>query len=371
VDIKSNLKKIHIVHIVYSFGTGGMEHVIANVITGLMAGYKHTLICLTCAGDSTKLLPKKVEIIELNKPDGNSFLFIIKLAKLLNVIHPDIVQAYNWSGMDAIIASRIVRVRNIIQSEHGWDINDPNGLSLKRKLFRRFISKSISISTCVSKQMSNWLIDDVKVCCPVTQIYNGVDVNRFCPGSGAEAKCRLGLAKNDFVLGIVGRLDPIKMHGILIRVCSRLQKRFHNIKLLIIGEGPEEEKLKKLSGANVYFLGNCLNVNDLLKTLDVFVLPSVNEGFSCAITEAMATGIPVIASNVGGNNELIGHGETGFLYEFGDELKLENYIEMYYKYPELAKRHGQAGRKKILKFFRNDDMITAYDNLYKKIIIES
>jgi len=184
-------QSIMVVHVLHSFGTGGMEAIVATVVSQASPRFRPIILCLTVAGDSTKLLPPGVEVIELHKPPGNSIVFIWRLSRRLKQLNPDIVHTYNWSGMDAIIASRLVGIRGVIQSEHGWDMDDPDGLNPKRRRIRRFLSRWTREVTCVSRQMVSWLEEEVKVCRPVTHIYNGVlipfDIVRAMEGKSGRS----------------------------------------------------------------------------------------------------------------------------------------------------------------------------------------
>ena len=357
-----------IVHVLYSFATGGMENIVATIIREASPGFRHILVCLTESGDSTRHLPPGIDIIELHKPPGNSLRFFRRLSYCLKKLQPDIVQSYNWSGIDAIIAARLAGLKNVIQSEHGWDMDDPDGLNPKRLRIRRFLSRWTSAFTCVSRQMATWLREDVRVHSPVFHIYNGVNTNIFHPGSDRNIRQKLAIPDTSFVLGIVSRLDPIKDHALLLRVFARLQKNHPETILLVVGDGPEKQRLRELSGANVFFLGNRPDVPDILRALDVFVLPSFNEGISCAITEAMASALPVVATKVGGNPELVDHNKTGFLFPVGDEERLLELLQRYILDPQLARQHGKVGRKKILISFSNENMVEAYEHLYQTVL---
>ena len=357
-----------IVHVLYSFATGGMENIVATIIRESSPGFRHILVCLTESGNSARHLPQEIDVVELHKPPGNSFRFFLRLSSCLKKLQPDIVQSYNWSGMDAIIAARLAGLKNVIQSEHGWDMDDPDGLNPKRLRIRRFLSRWTSGFTCVSRQMAAWLREDVRVHSPVFHIYNGVDTNIFHPGPDRKIREKLAIPDTSFVLGIVSRLDPIKDHALLLRVFTRLQRNHPETTLLIVGDGPEEQLLRELSGPNVLFLGNRPDVPDILRALDVFVLPSFNEGISCAITEAMASALPVVATRVGGNPELVEHGRTGFLFPVGDEKRLLELLQLYILDRQLARQHGKEGRKKILVSFSNENMVESYEQLYRTVL---
>ncbi len=200
-----------------------------------------------------------------------------------------------------------------------------------------------------------------------------VDTEVFFPADDkAKSKTALGFLPDELVIGAVGRLDPVKDYTILIKAFGSLANSYKNIKLVIIGNGPEEDNLRKCvehAGIKerVAFLGRKDNVNEILKAMDIFVLPSLAEGISNTILEAFASGIPVIATNVGGNSELIRDKETGFLFQSGDVEELTSLLRKYIESSKLMAIHGKAGRKKAVEEFSMDGMTKAYEHIYMSV----
>lgn len=362
------MKKIRVVHVLYSFGTGGMEKGITTIVRNASEEFEHSILCLHSSGETARLLPPDTPLIELYKPPGNSLVFLWKLIRTLRSLRPAIVHARNWGGTDGIIAARLAGIRLTIQGEHGWLIDDPEGLNVKRLNIRRFLDHWIQEYTCVSQHLKQWLFEVVKVKKNVTQIYNGVDTQVFCPGkNGLKIRTELGIPEKTFIAGVVGRLDPIKDHPTLFQAFAELKKIRPEVRLLIIGDGPERIRLESLAVDGVMFLGNRLDVPTILQTLDVFVLPSVNEGISNTILEAMATGIPVITTKVGGNPELVEDGITGVLVSPGASKAIASALLRYLKNPDLRKLHGKHGRMKATQFFSIENMVKNYEAVYRRI----
>jgi len=360
------MSKTRIVHIIYSFETGGLEKGIATLVTSASPEFEHVIFCLTTSGKSESLLPPNTQIIELYKPPGNSPFFLLKLSRVLKNLRPDIVHTRNWSGMDGIIAARMAGIRAVVHGEHGWGMEDPQGLHQKRVLIRRFLSRWVSEYTCVSKQIENWLCNDVRVGKPVSQIYNGVDSEKYCPGNGRDRiRSELGLAADIPLVGVVGRLDPIKDHPTLFRAFEAVRTVLPEARLLVVGDGPERKRLESRAGDGVIFLGNRSDVPEILRALDLFVLPSLNEGISNTILEAMATGIPVVATRMGGNPELVEDNHTGILVRPSDPSALSNAILHYLENPDLIRRHGEAGRVRVNKSFSIPSMVRSYEAVYR------
>ncbi len=361
-------RSVHVVHILHSFGTGGMEKGIVTVINHAAPEFKHTIICLKKSGASQELLNKPVKIIEMNKKEGNSLFFIFQLMKTLKQLKADVVHTRNWGGMDGIIAARLAGISNIIHGEHGWSMDDPNGLNRKRFWVRRFMDLWITKYTCVSDQMKNWLENNIKVKKSVIQLYNGVECDTVYSCKNTSIKKQLGIPLRAVVIGIVARLDPIKNHSGLIKAFHSLRSGYPNSYLLIIGDGPERNKLERQSGGGILFLGNRSDVKNLLGVLDIFVLPSFNEGISNTILEAMSAGLPVVASKRGGNPELVKNNCNGFLFEPDDIPTLEALLLKYISDAKLREKHGKNGRRKAEKLFSIGQMVLGNERVWKNIV---
>jgi glycosyltransferase involved in cell wall biosynthesis len=220
--------------------------------------------------------------------------------------------------------------------------------------------------TCVSRDIQTWLERDVRVRCPVVQIYNGVDTEVFRPGTtGAEVRRELGCPPDAPLVGCVGRLDPIKDHETLLRAFDELRRRFPAAQLVCVGDGAERARLTRLAGPGVHLLGTRTDTPRLLQAMDVFALASRNEGISNTILEAMATGLPVVASRVGGNPELVVDGGTGRLFQAGDVDALAAALAEYLGDPALRAAHGEAGRDRCLERFSVDAMVRAYEDVWR------
>ena len=364
----SATKKTRIIHLIYSFGTGGLEKGIATVVNNASPLFEHVILCLTTSGKSESLLPPNTQVVELHKPPGNSPLFLLKLSRVLKNLRPDIVHTRNWSGIDGIIAARMAGIRAVVHGEHGWGMEDPQGLHPKRILIRRFLSRWVSEYTCVSKQIENWLCNDVRVRKPVTQIYNGVDVDKYWQGNGRDRiRVEIGLAADIPLVGVVGRLDPIKDHTTLFRAFEAVRTVLTKACLLVVGDGQERKRLENQAGDGVIFVGNRSDVPEILRALDLFVLPSLNEGISNTILEAMATGIPVVATRVGGNPELLEDEYTGTLVKPGDFQSMASAILRYLEHADLRARHGEAGRQSVLNRFSIEAMVRSYEAVYRRL----
>ena len=365
-DTRVGMKRI--VHIVYSFGIGGLEKGITTLINHGSSDIEHVVISLCGNRDSEKLLKRPARIVCMDKQGGNSPRFIWDLAMAIRDVRPNVVHSRNWSGMDGILAAGLAGVRSIVHGEHGWDMLDPAGTSKKRRRVRKLSSLVVSQYTCVSRQLADWLQQDVGIRKPVTQIYNGVDTKNFTPAGPGEkqaVKQEMGVLPGNFVVGIVARLDVIKNHGALIAAVEMVAPSWPDVKLLVVGDGPEADVLKARAGDNVRFLGYRSDTPRLMRGFDLFALPSFNEGISNTILEAMATGLPVIASNVGGNPELVAEGETGFLVDSHKPRDIADKIKAYLADPDMMAHHGEQGRHLAMEKFSTRAMVESYEAIYR------
>jgi glycosyltransferase involved in cell wall biosynthesis len=225
----------------------------------------------------------------------------------------------------------------------------------------------------VSRQLGDWLVQDVGIAAEkVIVIPNGVDASKF---SGHHGRLGLratshGYAPADIVVGTVGRLDPVKNQSALIEVASQLAAPYPSLRFAIVGDGREKQALqyevdRRGLGKRVRLIGHRDDIPEVLKTFDLFVLPSLGEGMCNTILEAMASGLPVVATRVGGNPELVEDGITGRLVAPGDVAALTQAVEFYVRHERLRREHGGAGRARVLRGFTLDAMVQRYAALYE------
>jgi sugar transferase (PEP-CTERM/EpsH1 system associated) len=301
----------------------------------------------------------------MGKPPGNSVRFLFRLAKALRELRPDVVHTRNWGGSDGIVAARLAGIRRVVHGEHGWDASDPRGE--RRRRARRWLSRLVREYTCVSRDIERWLRESVGIRRPITQIYNGVDTRRFAPDPrDGSVRAELGIPPDAFVVGMVGRLDPIKDLGTLLAAFAALRARHPASRLLIAGDGPERARLEPGAGEGVRFLGERRDTERVLRALDVFALPSTNEGVSNTILEAMASAVPVVATRTGGNPELVQDGATGGLFPVGGADALASCLERYRASPALRREHGNAGRRRAIERFGIDRMVREYEAVWAR-----
>ena len=373
-DVSSD-RPLRVAHIIFRLDVGGMENGLVNLINGLPRhAFTHSIICLTFATEfRNRIQTDNVEILELHKPEGNSLKTYRAVYRALRRIRPDIVHTRNLGTVDlapiAFLAGCPIRVHG----EHGWDAADLGGVSTKYRIIRRISDLFIKKYVAVSMDISRWLrsvigVDEAKI----EQIYNGVDTNRFVP-SGSKPKP----GDRRVVFGTVGRQDAIKGLDVLIDAVSSLKAARpgleRSIRVVMAGDGPEHARCRSMIDSAglaeiVELPGSVDDVPGLLQSFDFFVQPSHNEGISNTVLEAMSVGLPVIATEVGGNPELIRNGVEGWLIGRGDSRALGERIGRYLDDVDLRIMHGRAARERAVNTFAIDRMIANYGSLYSGIV---
>lgn len=375
----NNQLPIHVVHVVYSFSTGGLENGVVNLINRLpKEQYKHTIVCVTGHDEMffSRITTGNTKIVNLNKPPGKGLGWLVTCWQIFRKIKPDICHTRNLGTVEAQIAAFMSGVSYRIHGEHGWDISDIGGVSRKNQFIRIFLRPLISEYVALSLESVDYLQHKIKVKSrKINHICNGVDVNKFTPGRNYSLLPK-GFSNSDSVVfGTVGRLAEVKNQSFLLQAFLQLWQNNADLqgklKLVIIGDGILLAKLKAMlvgSGAEhaVWFSGQRSDIADLMKQLDVFVLPSLAEGISNTLLEAMATGLPIIATRVGGNEELImpAHKQS-HLVEVNCVDKLTNAMSLYVN--GQASKESELVRGHCVGNFSLATMVNKYHKLYQKI----
>ena len=366
---------INIAHVVHAFDVGGLENGLVNILNHLDDHFAHTIMCLSRSGRMAERIKNPhVNIIEMHLPTDRFRFPVIRLAREFQRIAPDIVHTRGWATVDAIWAARIAGVPWVIHGEHGREAGDPNGRNRKRNIVRKCLSPLVIRFVTVSEDLESWLIRTVGIPdSKVTTIHNGVDTCRFSPEARSAARVSLGLDDSVFTIGTVGRLDPVKDHTSLLQAFLPIARSAQPACLIIAGEGRMRSAIERLGAElnisdKIHLLGERHDIPQVLKACDVFTLTSIAEGISNTILEAMASALPVVATRVGGNPELVDDGVTGYLVSAGDVAALTATYETYRNNPNLRDLHGRNARTRAEHKFSLERMATQYAQLYQDLM---
>lgn len=365
---------MRVLHVVDTLGVGGTELGLANVVESTRGQIAHAVCCVRAGGaTASRLEAQGIPVTVLRKPPGNDWGLPLRIARLCREVQPHVVHTRNWGSVDGIIGGRLARVPVVIHGEHGRDAADPDGTNRRRNRARRVLSLFTDRMVAVSDQLRRWLIDDVGIReSKVGVLKNGVDAEKFQRSSDRETLRRShGYSPDDIIVGTVGRLDPVKNQAALLEMVYALSPAHPTLRVAIVGDGPEREALaREIVHRNLRstaaLLGHRDDISAMLSMLDVFVLPSLGEGMCNTILEAMAVGLPVVATRVGGNPELVDDGTTGQLVPVRDAGALAQAIGRYASDERLRRDHGAAGRKRVLEEFTLQGMAERYTQLYEK-----
>jgi sugar transferase (PEP-CTERM/EpsH1 system associated) len=365
---------MHICHIVFRFDIGGLENGIVNILNHLPdVGYRHSILCLSGYNPEFfgRIRAGKVAIHTLNKGAGKDIGYLKRLYGLLRELRPDIVHTRNLNTLECQAAAWLAGVPVRIHGEHGWDSEAARARSkpaLIRKLFSPFISRYVALSA----ETERYLTERVGISPDrIERICNGVDISRFQPRRPSTAAPPKGEA---LVIGSIGRLAKVKNHPLLIRAFARLLDRAGShggrLHLVIVGDGPCREQLVMLVRSldiedRVSLPGASDNVPEVMSGLSLYVQPSSAEGISNTILEAMASGLAVISTDVGGARELV---QAGFNGEITANDNVEALTEALWRYianPELLRVHGHNSRLRAEQDFSLATMADRYHHLYQ------
>lgn len=371
-----------IAHIVYALDTGGLENGLVNIINRMPSDqFRHMVICLTTSGKFSERIEKPdVPVIELNKSPGHDLGSYKRLWQVLRQYRPDIVHSRNLAALEAQLVTLGLPGTKRIHGEHGRDMSDLDGSNWKYTLFRSLTRPLIDHYIAVSEDLKNWLLDRVGVNpLKIRQIYNGVDLTKFTNQTKVRSNhIPPSLSdEHNLVIGTVGRLTPVKdQQGLLdaVALLLKLNPSFvDRLQLLIVGDGALRNALelhaKKLGlSEQVWFVGDREDVPQLLQCMDIFVLPSLAEGISNTLLEAMACSLPVVATRVGGTPEIIADGEQGLLVQPQNPDALARALLQLLNDEVLRKQYGSSGRKKVERFFNWESTVSNYADVYLGVL---
>lgn len=368
------VSRISVLHIVLSTATGGMENVIYNLVSAHNPDrLKLHVACLESVGPLSEKLKAKGVATDLlpRMTPGISMVYPSALISYIRESGCQVVHTHSgcWAKV-AIACAWIPRVK-LVYTDHGRAFPE-----LRDRIFWDRISvKFTDRVVAVGEPLRKYLINTVKLPpSKVMTIRNGIDTERFKPSESIRGEVRheLGYSPGQVVIAMVARLAPVKNHCLLIETFAKLGSTNQNARLLIIGDGDlrgslEKQVTESRLSDNVKFTGDRSDVDRLLCAADIATLSSQSEGISLTLLEAMSTGLPVVATNVGGNPTIITEGHDGFLV--GQDT--ESYVAALGKLAaseSLRKTMGAAARKTIEQKWSVDQMADRYEELYAELV---
>lgn len=370
-----------IVHLTYVLDFGGLETLLVEQINRMPVGrYRHAIVCLTRYSDFAQRITRPdVDIIALNKAPGLAPEIHLQLFRLLRRLRPAILHTYNLAAMEYQLTALLAGVPVRVHAEHGRDARDPDGSNRKHNLLRRLLVPVIDCLIPVSADLRNWLARTVGVPDAKNQlIENGVDTVTFRPDRAAPVPVDWPEWHDCFVIGTVGRVQDVKDHATLIDAFALLREQLPEaascMRLAIVGEGPLRAALQRKvtdAGLDEFVLlpGARHDIAAIMRRFDVFALSSIAEGTPVTMLEAMASGLPVVSTAVGGIPDLVQEGETGFLVPTRNPKALAAVLGRYAAQPQLARQHGARARVRVEQHYSMAAMLSHYLALYDRLVL--
>lgn len=353
--------KIKIIYIIPTLDFGGAERLVVDIVKMIDKNkFEVKIICLKRIGEIAKdLITAKIPVLVLKQKIGLDFFLLLELIKVLKIEKPDIIHTHLFGGdVYGIIAARLAGIKKIISTEHNINYFEGRIKRLIKKLVYKLALKIIAVSLAVK----NYLLTEGNQENKITVIYNGTDINKFY-----ATKEFVPYSNKKVIIGSVGRLNKQKDFATLISALLLLEIK--NWECWIAGDGLRRTKLEKQINnlglkEKVKLIGWVSDVPQFLRKLDIFVLPSLWEGFGLTVIEAGLAGLPVVASQIDGITEIIDDKENGLLFSPGDSQELASKIEFLLNNADKANRFVNNLQSKIKEKFSLTTMVKQYEKIY-------
>lgn len=361
---------LNVLHIVLGLEIGGLEKFVLDLVRDCQKHVAPQILCLQKKGSLGEEI-SGVPILELHASDGFKFSSVLDVARIIKKSNVDIIHTHNPAPHFYGALAGFLTGVPVLNTKHGRNYPGSRKKVFLNRLSTVLTSKVVPVSheaadVCRSIEK----IHEKKI----HPIWNGVDVGTFSPGNGDKRLlATLGMSQDDQVVGIVARLSPEKNHSCLLRAFAKVKNDLEGGRLLVVGDGvlrgQLESEAKSLGiGDRVVFAGSRHDVPGLLRECDIFALSSKTEGLPLTVLEAMACGLPVVATDVGGISEAVLDGETGFLVSSDDCIAMGSSLKALLKDAVLRRKMGAAGRKRVEKYFDSRMTAQRYVDLYRAVL---
>jgi len=367
-------RRLHLMHLVYNLGTGGMENTLIQVCNRLPTDEFRPTICVLEAGGGMegRVDTERVELIHVPRRFGNDPTVPFRVARQLRRRRIDILQTNQWATLiEGIVAAKIARVPILVHGEHGKIRGRRRQIVAQRWVWSR-VNQVYAVSAALADRAARVVgfpRDRIGV------INNSVDTEHFRPAvtPKGELRKRFGLPTSGLLVGMVARFVPFKDHAGVIKALARLRQADLDVRLAFVGNGPLRDELAQLAkdlrlADRVHFLGEMEQVRPLLQALDVFVSNSShNEGLSLSVLEAMACGVAVVSTRVAASPEVLAGGVAGVLIPPRDTDALVNALRELTENPQRRISLALAGCKRAEEHYSVVTMVEGYRDMYARL----
>ena len=367
-------QRLDILHVVENLERGGLERMVIDLV-GVQhaAGHRCRVICLFQPGAlAGELEAQAISVHACGKRGGFDLAALRRLRGWLRASPGAVVHTHNANAHYHTAAAALgLPIARLVNTRHGMGAAQPR--SRGEWLYRRAMRRTDTVAAVCEAARARFAQQGVSPRGGLLSVPNGIRIDRFSPASEEHraALCSdLGLAPGTRLIGTVGRLNPVKDQATLLRAFARLRGEFADTALVLVGDGALRTTLEAQAtalgiGDAVCFLGDRDDVCKLLQGFDVFALSSLSEGYSMALLEACASGLPIVATDVGGNREIVVDGRNGRLVPPArDDALAEAFAAMLRDAAGTAAM-GCAGRDWALREASIETMAGRYDTLYR------
>lgn len=363
--------KIKILYLNYSYDIGGIETWIRNACALLPQDRFETAVCSLsdCPVLAGEFKAMGVPLHVMRKKEGIDYSLIFRLKGLCGAAGVDVLHTHNaaqwFYGTFAAMGGRMV---SLVHTQHSVPGDKPSRLPIALKCLASRTRAVVSVAGCVSRYLSSSVglqESDIRL------IHNGIGTERYDGRVRKEtAREMLGIPKDRLTIGAIGRFVPIEDQGNLLSAFKAVADILPGVQFVLAGDGPLQGELARCAwslgiGEKVFFLGGQCDVPQILAALDVFVLSSLREGLPMTLLEAMASGLPSVVTEVGGNGEVMRDGETGCLVPPSNARALAGALRSVLADPDKRARYGRAARARVQEEFTLKKMIREYSYLYE------
>jgi glycosyltransferase involved in cell wall biosynthesis len=362
-----------ILHILSGDLWAGAEVMARNLLQGLQncSGMELQAVLLNGGRPAREIQCLGIPTIILDEQKKSFWSLLSGLRRVINIYEPDVLHSHRYKeNLLAYLATRGTKKTGLIRTQHGMPEGLGKPFSLKAAILRQInlsaLTRCFGFTVAVSEEMKSSLVSDFQLSPKkVEVIRNGIKLPELWGGK-----------KGCFTIGTCGRLKPVKNYDLFINIAAKIHQESPEIRFILAGDGPDREHLQ--SRVNEYglehhfiFLGHVTEMEAFYSGLDLYVSTSLHEGIPMSVLEAMGHGLPVIAPDVGGFQEIITSGRDGFLVHCHDPEKFAKKCLTLVYQPEVRIKMGQYARQKVIDQFSFEHMAEQYAQLYTRLTITS
>jgi glycosyltransferase involved in cell wall biosynthesis len=365
-----------VLHLIESWGPGGAERVLTDIVAELRADRWRSVVVAVAEGwvaEQARAHGATVLVVPQRRRFDLGYLASLRriiVRERIDIVHAHLLMSSLYGGMAAALQGLPA-----VATFHG-SVDVPKHsfvVGLKARILQRAIDRTIFVSDALRQDI------EPRLGLPSNRIgvvHNGVDTVRFAPGRSRHLREQFNIRDDEFVIGAVGNIRTSKAYDVLLRAVAALRDRGTPVRCLIAGNAGWDETQETVDAlmrdlhleGTVHFCGFVEDSAAFLRGVDMFVLTSRTEGFSIATLEAMATGLPVVATRCGGPEEIVTDGVDGSLVPVGSPAAVADALLDYINDPARREQAGRRARQTVTDRFSVERVASAYERIYCELL---